>query len=78
MEDVTDEGEQIRVHARTPNGYAACPDCGTETTRVHGYHQRTVTDVPLDARRVLIVVRIRRLLWGVHEWSWPADEPRGS
>jgi hypothetical protein len=29
---------------------------------VHGYHERTVADVPVDARRVKVVVRIRRLV----------------
>ncbi|WP_435875136.1 ISL3 family transposase [Nonomuraea fuscirosea] len=62
VEDVADEGEQIRVRARTPDGSVACPGCGAETARVHGYHQRCVADVPIDARRVLVVVRIRRLL----------------
>ncbi|MBB5782071.1 transposase [Nonomuraea jabiensis] len=62
VEDVADEGEQIRVRARTPDGSVACPGCGVETARVHGYHQRCVADVPIDARRVLVVVRIRRLV----------------
>jgi transposase len=30
--------------------------------RVHGYHERMVHDVPVDARRVLVVVRVRRLV----------------
>jgi hypothetical protein len=29
--------------------------------RVHGYHERTLADVPVDARRVTVVVRVRRL-----------------
>ncbi|MFJ2034307.1 ISL3 family transposase, partial [Streptosporangium sp. NPDC087985] len=62
VEDVADEGEHIRVRARTPDGSVACPRCGAETTRVHGYHERSVADVPVDARRVLVVVRIRRLV----------------
>ncbi|MBB4940635.1 transposase [Streptosporangium album] len=33
-----------------------------QTTRVHGYHERSVADVPVDARRVLVVVRVRRLV----------------
>lgn len=61
VEDVTDEHEQIRVRARTPNGPATCPNCGGETARVHGYHERSMADVQLDARRVLVVARIRRL-----------------
>ena len=39
----------------------ACPCCGEETSRVHGYHGRTATDVPVDGRRVLVSVRVRRM-----------------
>ncbi len=62
VKDVADEGEWIQARARTPDRPVACPGCGTETTRVHGYHERSVADVPVDARRVLVVVRIRRLV----------------
>ena len=30
------------------------------TGRVHGYHERTAADVPVDGRRVLVQVRVRR------------------
>jgi transposase len=62
VEDIADEGEHIRVRARTPNSSAACPACGAGTTRVHAYHERTLTDVSMDARRVLVTVRVRRLV----------------
>ncbi|MER5623839.1 ISL3 family transposase [Streptosporangium sp. NPDC002544] len=62
VQDVADEGKRIRVRARTPHGPATCPGYGAQTARVHGYHERSVADVPVDARHVLIVVRIRRLV----------------
>ncbi|CAO5226536.1 ISL3 family transposase [Frankia sp. AgKG'84/4] len=62
VEDVTDDGELVRVRARTPDGPAGCPGCGAATSRVHGYHERTLADVAIDARRVLVVVRFRRLV----------------
>jgi hypothetical protein len=61
VEDVADEGELILVRARTPGGPVACPDCGNETAHVHAFHHRTLADVPVDARRVIVVVRVRRL-----------------
>ena len=61
IENVEDLGEAIRVQARTRDGAVACPRCGTETARVHGYHERTAADVPVDGRRVLIRVRVRRM-----------------
>jgi transposase len=61
IEDVQDAGEVIVVRTRTRGGTVACPACGTETSRVHGYHERTPADVPLDGRRVLVKVRARRM-----------------
>jgi zinc-finger of transposase IS204/IS1001/IS1096/IS1165 len=52
IEDVADQGERILIRARTPAGMVACPGCGALTERVHGYHERVVADVPVDARRV--------------------------
>lgn len=62
LEDVVDEGRRVVVWARTPDGLAACPGCGAGSTRVHGYHWRTVTDVPLDGRPVTVNVQVRRLV----------------
>ncbi len=60
VEDVADEGERIVVRARTPQKAAICPVCGASTGRVHGYHWRTAADVPVDDRRVVVRVRVRR------------------
>lgn len=62
IEDVVDEGELIRVRARTPERPGVCPGCGVESARVHGYVERTVADVPVDARPVVVRVRVRRLV----------------
>ena len=61
IEDVEDAGDVVAVRARTPGGLVACPGCGTETARVHGYHERTAADVPVDGLRVLVRVRVRRM-----------------
>jgi transposase len=61
IEDAGDAGEVICVRARTRGGPVACPGCGTETGRVHGYHERTAADVPADGRRVVLKVRARRM-----------------
>jgi transposase len=62
VEGVTDEGEVIRVSARTRDDPVRCPVCGTPTGRVHGFHGRVVADVPVDGRRVVASVRVRRLV----------------
>ena len=61
IEDVQNAGEVILVRARTPGRAMACPDCGTETARVHGYHERMAADVPVDGRHVLVRIRVRRM-----------------
>jgi transposase len=62
IEEVADQGERILIRARTPVGAVACPGCEALTERVHGYHERVVADVPVDARRVVLRVRVRRLV----------------
>jgi transposase len=62
IDDVVDGGEVIRVAARTPNVPFPCPMCGVPTGKVHGYHGRTVADVPVDGRQVVIDVQVRRLV----------------
>lgn len=62
IEDVVDEGERIVVRARTPRDTVVCPVCGASSERVHGYHWRTAADVPVDERRVVVRVRVRRLV----------------
>ncbi|GAA3289692.1 hypothetical protein GCM10020295_02180 [Streptomyces cinereospinus] len=62
IEEVADEGERIVVRARTPQEAAVCPVCGASTGRVHGCHWRTVADVPVDDRRVVVHVRVRPLV----------------
>jgi transposase len=61
IEDVRDAGGVICVRARTRDRPVACPGCGTPTARVHGYYERTAADVPVDGRRVLVHVRVRRM-----------------
>ena len=61
IEDVEDAGDMIVVRARTRNEPTACPGCGSQTARVHDYHQRTPADVPVGGRRVLVKVRARRM-----------------
>ena len=61
IEDIEDAGQVIVVRARTRGGPAACPGCGAETVRVHGYRERTAAGVPVDGRRVVVKVRVRRM-----------------
>ena len=49
------------MRARTRDAAVACPGCATETARVHEYRERTAADIPVDGRRVLARVRVRRM-----------------
>ncbi|MFD9575947.1 ISL3 family transposase [Streptomyces sp. NPDC059982] len=66
VEDVVDEGGRVVVRALAPKEPAPCPVCGVVSGQVHGYHWRTVTDVPVDGRRVVLQVRVRRLVCPTH------------
>ncbi len=61
IDDVEDVGEVIVVRACTRGGAVQCPVCGTPTRHVHAFHERVPADVPIDGRRVLIRVRVRRM-----------------
>ncbi|MFI9082296.1 transposase family protein [Streptomyces sioyaensis] len=62
VEDVVDGGDVVVVTARTRDVAVPCPACRTPTAKVHGYHRRTVTDVPVDGRPVVVHLRVRRLV----------------
>lgn len=64
IEDVADEEDLIRVRARTRGGPVGCPGCGSSSAWVHAFCERVLTDVPVDARPVVLVVRVRRLVCG--------------
>jgi transposase len=69
IDDVTDEGELIRVRARSREAPVPCPGCALETARVHAWCERTVADVPVDGRPVVVNVRVRRL--ACRDWRCP-------
>jgi transposase len=60
IEGIEDAGSLIVVRTETRDEPTACPGCGTLTGRVHGYHGRTAADVPVDGRRVVVKVKVRR------------------
>ena len=67
IEGVEDAGDSIVVRASTRNDAVTCPACGTATGRVHAFHERVPADVPVDGRRVLVRLRIRRMRCPVTE-----------
>ncbi|MFF4806044.1 transposase family protein, partial [Streptomyces sp. NPDC001351] len=50
----------VRARGRNPDG--CCPSCGHRWSRVHDRYHRQVQDVPLAARRVQILLEVRRFV----------------
>lgn len=61
IQDVTDRGRYVLLTARTPDGPACCPGCGTASSRLHGHYRRLLQDLPAGGRAVLIRLTVRRL-----------------
>ncbi|MFJ2170741.1 transposase family protein [Streptomyces griseofuscus] len=52
--------EAIRIDVCSTADGAACPDCGSESTRVHSSYLRFPADVPSGGRLVVLRLRVRR------------------
>ncbi|MFC0498539.1 ISL3 family transposase [Streptomyces mutabilis] len=52
--------EAISIGARSTAAGAACPDCGSRSSRVHSSYLRIPADVPSAGRRVVLCLRVRR------------------
>ncbi len=58
---VEDSEEQVLITARTLTKQARCPSCGANSQRVHSYYWRSIQDLPLQASRVRLRLRVKRL-----------------
>ncbi|MET9080710.1 transposase family protein [Streptomyces sp. NPDC004237] len=54
-------GAVVRISACTREVTVACPDCGRGSARVHSRYGRTLADVAVGGRPVLIGLSVRRL-----------------
>jgi transposase IS204/IS1001/IS1096/IS1165 family protein/transposase len=54
-------GGVVSISACTREVTVACPDCGRDSARVHSRYGRTLADVAVGGRPVLIVLSVRRL-----------------
>lgn len=53
-------GNTIRVHSRSAQTAAACPQCGTISRHVHSRYRRRPADLPAHGRAVELVLLVRR------------------
>ncbi|QFG27044.1 transposase family protein [Actinomadura sp. WMMB 499] len=56
-----DEYRPLRARARCRQVPVACPGCAVETAHVHAWCERTVADLPVDGRPMVMGVKVRRL-----------------
>ncbi|MEU6230653.1 transposase family protein [Streptomyces sp. NPDC047042] len=64
VENAVSEGQLVTVRARTGAEHAACPACGTLSSRVHSRYVRQLADSAVGGRRVLIELQVSRFRCG--------------
>ncbi|GAA0915723.1 ISL3 family transposase [Nonomuraea longicatena] len=57
---ITIHPHHVTLHATTTNGYAACPSCGTVSSRVHSRYVRRLDEAAIASRRVVVELQVRR------------------
>jgi transposase len=60
VERVYRDSGGVVFEARAAGASAVCPGCGTQSARVHGRYQRSLTDMALAGQPVLIQLQVRR------------------
>jgi len=62
--NVKEEGETIVIEVEGKCDYASCPSCGRSTDRIHQRNTppRRVEDLPIQGRKVILIVRKRRFI----------------
>jgi transposase len=54
------ENEIVTVEITSRQGSANCPQCGTNSTRIHSYYQRKLADLPCTVYLLRLVWTVRR------------------
>jgi transposase len=60
VEEVDRVGDRVLLTLRARSVLGLCPNCGSASTRVHGRYRRTLADVPVGGRRMVLRVLVRR------------------
>jgi transposase len=61
--------QTVLVHLQAISSTAPCPQCGTPSSRVHCRYRRTIADVALGGRHLLLKLHVRK--WICREASCP-------
>lgn len=60
IENVAIDGKTVTLAVAVEGATAPCPLCHCTSTRVHSRYRRTVADLPVSGRAVVIVAQVRR------------------
>ena len=60
FEQVVLDGEAVKLHRAASGRRARCPLCRRRSGRVHSSYHRTVADLPLAGRRLILRLGVRR------------------
>ena len=69
LEQVALDGETVSLHLAASARHARCPLCKRWSRRVHSSYHRTVADLPLAGRRLVLRLRVRRFRCDVQQCS---------
>ena len=64
LKQVALDGETVTLHLAASTRCARCPLCQRRSKRVHSSYHRTVADLPLAGRRLILRLRVRRFRCG--------------
>src|SRR5438874_12676417 len=60
IQEVSVDGVQLCISARSTNPTAECPTCHQLSQRLHSYYLRTPADLPVSRQTVHLKLRVRR------------------
>ena len=60
LEHVTLDGERVTLHLAASARFARCPLCTRRSKRIQSVYRRTVADLPLAGRHLILRLRVRR------------------
>ena len=60
LENVDETGAAVVITVRSSAAVGDCPSCGGTTHRVHSRYTRSLADVPMSGRSVMLKLSVRR------------------
>ena len=62
LKNIEENSQEISIQIELAQKAQVCPACGTATSRIHDYHNRTIRDLDLRGKRTTLQYRSRRYL----------------